>query len=59
MMAQNEGAAEDAVPHEDARRMVQNNGGQRYLFRARAQHVGSAAALPHMKHRGTFVRRTA
>ena len=32
---------------QDARRMVQNNGGQRHLFRARAQHVGSAAASAH------------
>ena len=38
VVARDEGAAEDAVPHQDARRVVQNNGGQRHLLRARAQH---------------------
>ena len=39
-----EGTAEDDFPREDARRVVQDHGGQRHLFRARAQHGRSAVA---------------
>jgi alpha-methylacyl-CoA racemase len=38
LVARDEAAAEDPVPHKDPRRMVQDHGGQRRLFRAGAQH---------------------
>ena len=37
-MARDEGSPEDDLPHQDARRVVQDHGGQRHLLRARAQH---------------------
>ena len=48
--------SEDDLPHQDARRVVQDHGGQRYLLRARAQHgrgaEASAQSASRNFHRG-------